>query len=626
MTDLPASEKSHTKRSQWRQPRATVPEGGRVPVGSSTYPEAVKFLDALLQGVPEDQHLEIRTLKPRGGGTKNFYTLARLRRRGFAAALPGHLDGKQNIYYGVSPRYESRKAASDTDRGDAVNLATSLWLDEITRPAPDLPPFSWMIETSLGKVQAGYLLNEPTADLDRLEHLNQRLGSAVGGDNVWNRGRILRLPGFINLHHPGGQRAHLLEFHPDRRYTLDELDRLIPQLPVEKDNSSHSAKRHHHQGAFDPHWPCPLPQELQERLSDFFQGLNLHRCSDGRFNGSCSLPHQGGLVCDCEQAFYASPVSGSWKCFCSDHLGQTAGTVRAFTALGFKADLTRAEIQAEIGKNHLGPGEEIRREGPPHPEDECAQTGNVADRVITKKLLYRSGDKARGRRNRSSLWAEAQGLFPIPTHIKPRMKGYLLWSERDHKGLAADLFSNTWRNPANAQFKRQKLYFNILPRINGPQIYQRQVPIDDWNKKFHKSLSKTMQRATTENQGWLWFNNALDRGYVLYLTDAPGLAGFESVEEARPVLIDALKSIHPPGRDEEEDRFHPYGGSQNWVGRAEGTGEEDAGRWEIIAVAQGPTDFVAVEAECVVSEVENRIRTSILAGAAVSRLGNAPPK
>ena len=72
----------------------------------------------------------------------------------------------------------------------------------------------------------------------------------------------------------------------------------------------------------------------------------------------------------------------------------------------------------------------------------------------------------------------------------------------------------------------------------------------------------------------------------------------------RPVLIDALKSIHPPGRDDREGRFRPYGGSQNWVGKAEDNGEEDAERWEIIAVAQGPTDFVGVEAECVVSGVD----------------------
>ena len=150
-----SSAKFHSNRHHWPQSRATVVVGDSIPNGPNTYQEAVKFLDALLEGVSDNQHLEIRTLKPRGGAKKNFYNLARLRRKGFAAALPGHLDGKENVYYGVAPRYESRKAASDTDRGDAVNLATCVWLDEITCPAPDLPPFSWMVETSLGKVHAG---------------------------------------------------------------------------------------------------------------------------------------------------------------------------------------------------------------------------------------------------------------------------------------------------------------------------------------------------------------------------------------------------------------------------------------------------------------------------------------
>jgi hypothetical protein len=177
-----------------------------------------------------------------------------------------------------------------------------------------------------------------------------------------------------------------------------------------------------------------------------------------------------------------------------------------------------------------------------------------------------------------------------------------------------DLFSNTWRNPANAQFKRQKLYFNILPRINGHQIYQRKVAIDDWDKKVHRRISRAIQRATKEGQGWLWFDNSLERGYILYLTDVPGLAGYEPVEEVRAVLIDALKSIHPPGRDEEEGRFRPYGGSQNWVGNAEDAGEEDAGRWETIAVAQGPTDFLNLEAECVASGVVTEYQSAYWRG------------
>jgi len=232
-------------------------------------------------------------------------------------------------------------------------------------------------------------------------------------------------------------------------------------------------------------------------------------------------------------------------------------TAERGSALGLADDLTLSEMQSEIGKYHMGPGEVRHGGGGP------SQERDVPDRVITKNPLYRKSDKPRDRGKRSRLWAEAKDLFPIPTHVKPGMRGYLLWSERDRKGLAVDLFSNTWRNPANAQHKRQKLYTNILPRINGPQIYQRRVPIDDWDKTVHRRISRALQRATTGDQGWMWFDNALERGYIFYLTSAPGIAGFEPVENVRHTLIDALKSIHPPDRDEGERRFRPYGGSKN---------------------------------------------------------------
>ena len=234
---------------------------------------------------------------------------------------------------------------------------------------------------------------------------------------------------------------------------------------------------------------------------------------------------------------------------------------------------------------------------------EAYQERVVADTVREKKSTYRKCDKPKDRSERSSLWAEARELFPAPSHVKPRMKGCLLWSERDRKGLAVDLISNTWRNPANAQYKRQKLYFNILPRINGPQLYQRRVPVDDWDPTTHSRIKRSLQRSVSEKQGWLWIDNALDHGYVLYLTSAPDVSGFEPVHGARQVLGNALKAIHPPERVEGGGRFRPYGGSTNWTGKAEDPGEGDAGRWEIVAVGQKPTDFVGLEAECVVAGI-----------------------
>ena len=125
-----------------------------------------------------------------------------------------------------------------------------------------------------------------------------------------------------------------------------------------------------------------------------------------------------------------------------------------------------------------------------------------------------------------------------------------------------------------------------------------------------KRIARQIQRAKQDGQGWVWFDNALKRGYFLYLTDVPGLPGFEPLGEVKPVLIDALKSINPPDRDDaDQGRFRPYGGSRNWVGKAEDTGEEDSNQWEMIAVSQRPTDFVEVEVECVVVGVNTEYKS-----------------
>jgi hypothetical protein len=169
--------------------------------------QAVPFLEALLDQASHAHFLEIRAITPLGKVDQHYYQIADLFDRGMAVALPLHLDGKANIYYGVCPR------AREEGTANAVETATAVWFDEITRPAPDLPPFSWLVQTSTGKVQGRYLLRQATRNLDRLERLNRRLAAAVGGDNVGDRARVLRLPGFLNVKYEG-ERAVLLELHP----------------------------------------------------------------------------------------------------------------------------------------------------------------------------------------------------------------------------------------------------------------------------------------------------------------------------------------------------------------------------------------------------------------------------
>ena len=193
----------------------TTPTGQKSPQLGTVLPlhrhpaleQAVLFLEALLAQADPRHYLEIRAITPQGKVTQYYHRVGDLFEQSMASALPLHLDGKANIYYGVCPRAREEGTAS------AVEMATAVWFDEITKvPPPDLPPFSWMVETSTGKVQGGYFLKQPTRNLGRVERLNRRLATVVGGDNVGDRARVLRLPGFINCKYKG-ERAHLLELH-----------------------------------------------------------------------------------------------------------------------------------------------------------------------------------------------------------------------------------------------------------------------------------------------------------------------------------------------------------------------------------------------------------------------------
>ena len=254
--------------------------------------------------------------------------------------------------------------------------------------------------------------------------------------------------------------------HPDRRYTLDELDRLLPSLPQEKlDGSPRRVRGQYPNGSFNPHWPYALSPELQDRLVDFFRGMKLHRCPDGRLSGACPFPHRHRVTCDCDRAFYVSPVSGSWTCFCSDHLGPTSGTVNAFASLGFRVEFSLAEMESQLGRDHLGPGEVRYLKARPAQEGKGSRTRDVADTVLRKRPLHHKSDRRNCRGKRPKLWEEAQALFPLPAHIKPWVKGCLLWSERDCQGLAVDLISNSWRNCQGR--------FRTMYRQGGEKVYQQ---------------------------------------------------------------------------------------------------------------------------------------------------------
>jgi len=108
------------------------------------------------------------------------------------------------------------------------HLLYAVMLDDIgTKVAIErlkLPP-SWLLETSAGNYQAGYILREPLADGSVADRLMNAVVSAGLSDPGANgpRARLARLPVAVNGKHTPPFRCLMAEWSPELRYSVDEI-------------------------------------------------------------------------------------------------------------------------------------------------------------------------------------------------------------------------------------------------------------------------------------------------------------------------------------------------------------------------------------------------------------------
>lgn len=152
-----------------------------------------------------------------------------------------------------------------------------------------LPP-SWLLETSPGNHQAGYLLREPLTDgnaADRLMNAIVNAGLCDPGANG-PRARLARLPVAVNGKHSPPFACRLTQWAPERRYSVQELaDGLqLEVAPAERPRrqSARTVKVHPADG--DPVWiPRPDENAVLAALSD--RGLYKAPLGGGKHNISC---------------------------------------------------------------------------------------------------------------------------------------------------------------------------------------------------------------------------------------------------------------------------------------------------------------------------------------------------
>lgn len=129
-------------------------------------------------------------------------------------------------------------------RKSQFHRAFGVMLDDIgTKAAPrerlDACPPSYLIETSPGNFQAGYLFDAPCDDLSRVEALQDALVQA-GLCDPGAKGpsaRVGRLPVGVNGKYSPPPACRLIEWHPQRRYRIEQIAELLELDALESANT-----------------------------------------------------------------------------------------------------------------------------------------------------------------------------------------------------------------------------------------------------------------------------------------------------------------------------------------------------------------------------------------------------
>jgi len=240
--------------------------------------------------------------------------------------------------------------------------AYGVMLDDLgTKALPlarlDACPPSYVIETSDGNFQAGYLFTEPVADFDSIKDLNQSMVEAglcdPGAKSPTTR--YGRLPFASNGKSDPAFQCKLTEWHPARRYTVAEIvDRLALAPPKAK--ASRKATHGRKAGAIDRnaedgvYIPRPAENEVIGALKQ--RGLYKQPLGSGKHDVTCPWVHEHTDQIDHGSA-YSEPTDlypiGWFKCQHGHGDKYRTGALLEFLGVTFTAAKHKPTIKAEAG-------------------------------------------------------------------------------------------------------------------------------------------------------------------------------------------------------------------------------------------------------------------------------------
>ena len=242
--------------------------------------------------------------------------------------------------------------------------AFGVMLDDIGTKAQPLSrlegcPPSFVIETSEGNYQVGYLFDVPQTDVDRVNSLNQSLvdanlcdSGAKSPESRWGR-----LPFASNGKHDPAFKCNLVSFNPERRYTIDAIVEGLELEPPKGRNRKSRSKsiaatidRNAEDGIY-----IPRPDENEVIAALKKRGLYKSPLGGGKHDVTCPWVHEHTDQLDHGAAYFEPSDSypvGGFKC---QHSHGDKFRIRAlleYLVVTFQAAKHKPTIKVEPGELH----------------------------------------------------------------------------------------------------------------------------------------------------------------------------------------------------------------------------------------------------------------------------------
>jgi hypothetical protein len=269
-------------------------------------------------------------------------------------------DADLNWYFTLS----TFSPADGTYRRKKVQFARAfgVMLDDVgTKAAPrerlDRCPPSYLIESSSGNFQAGYIFDVPCADVAQVEALQASLvktglcDSGATGPSA----RLGRMPVGINGKYSPAQRCRLVEWHPERRYSPEQIAELLELEPMAPTGARSKAPVSRKKTA------CPVQCDVyQPRASENAvlvalrqRGLYKAPLGSGKHDITCPWVNEHTDAIDNGAAYFEpAPLYplGGFKCQHAHGATKHVGALLEFVEVSSIQAKNKASIVVEAGE------------------------------------------------------------------------------------------------------------------------------------------------------------------------------------------------------------------------------------------------------------------------------------